>query len=273
MNHGSIQRASSKRRRGIGLGILASALACLIVLSCVGTPFGSRKSETVQQSNKLPESVNGVKDIRLNFVPSPASRVELQGTTSINSWSSKSTDIHGKVVLDTDLPALNAFFDRIQSAVPADENHIQPNLLTLSVHSPAIAEISVPILSLHGDSAAMDRDMQNALKAAQHPAIEYIFQQVQQASLQWDPQNHQTILKLSVMGKLNMAGTDKPITMDVFIQRDSHGHFIVHAQTSLLMTDFGVTPPGALFGLIKADDKVSVIFDLDLVLKKSPALN
>jgi hypothetical protein len=271
MNECPIQRGSGKRRRGIGVGLWACALACLIILACVGTPFVSRKSGSDQQLPQSPESAVGVKDARLNFVPVPASQVELQGNASIGSWNSKSTDIHGKVILDTDASALNALFDRIQSAVPGDENRIQPNLLTLSVLSPAIAEISVPVMSLRGDSAGMDRDMQSALKAPQHPAIEYVFQQVQQASLQWDPQSHQTALKLSAIGKLNMAGADKPITMDVILKRDSREHFIVHAQTSLLMTDFGVTPPGALFGLIKAEDKVNVIFDLDLVLADHPS--
>jgi hypothetical protein len=32
------------------------------------------------------------------------------------------------------------------------------------------------------------------------------------------------------------------------------------------MTNFGVTPPSALFGLIQAKNSMSVIFDLDFVL-------
>jgi polyisoprenoid-binding protein YceI len=209
--------------------------------------------------------VTGVQGSQFDFVPDSASRVELQGTTNISSWSSKSSDIHGSVVLDTNAAELSALFNRIQFAAPDDANPINPDLLKISFRSPVIAEISVPILSLHGDSAGMDRDMQNALKAAQHPAIEYTFQQVQQASLQWDSPDHPPGLNLSVVGKLSVAGVWRTITMDVIVKRDSRGHFIARAQTTILMTDFGVTPPVALLGLIKAADKVDVIFDLDLV--------
>ena len=98
--------------------------------------------------------------------------------------------------------------------------------------------------------------MQNALKASQHPSIEYAFQHLQQAALQWNPPNHQARLKLNVIGKLKMAGVERPITMEVIVWRDSRGNVVAHSQAALLMTDFGVTPPGALFGLIKANDHV-----------------
>lgn len=60
------------------------------------------------------------------------------------------------------------------------------------------------------------------------------------------------------------------MSMDVIVTRASPGHFVAYAQTDLLMTDFGVTPPVALFGLIKGGDKVRVIFDLGLVLADHP---
>ena len=102
--------------------------------------------------------------------------------------------------------------------------------------------------------------MQNALKAGRFPTIEYVFQKVAQAAMQWNPQRRQADLKLSVVGKLNMAGMERPITMDVIVKRDSRRHFLAHAQTALLMTDFGVTPPGTLFsGAIKASDRVLVV--------------
>ena len=37
------------------------------------------------------------------------------------------------------------------------------------------------------------------------------------------------------------------------------------------MSDFNITPPVALFGLIKAGESVRVVFDLNLVLKPNSA--
>ena len=103
--------------------------------------------------------------------------------------------------------------------------------------------------------------------------IEFVFQNLQQATVQQDPPNHEAELKLSVAGTLHMAGVERPITMDVIVRRDSRRHFLAHAQTTMLMSDFGVTPPVALFGLIKRGDQVLVIFDLDLApgMARSPS--
>ena len=185
---------------------------------------------------------------------------------TIGPWTSKSADIHGQVLLEADATALNAILTA-SNLLPSDLDHLQPDLPTLSVHTPPIARRSpVPVASMHGDSSAMDRDMRNALKALEHPAIEYVFTQLQHVALQWDPGTHQTNLKLNIVGKLNMAGTKRPITMDMIVSRDSSRHFIAHAQISLLMTDFGMTPPQALFGLIRASEQVLANIDLDFVL-------
>jgi hypothetical protein len=266
MSHYAVQRALRNLRRGFGWRLWVFALASLIALACAETSFGPEKPPPDQQAYKSPEPGVGIPSAQLNFVPTASSRVELQGTATIGSWKSRSTDIHGAVALDADPTAFNALFDRIQSLVPDDKAPIPANLLMLSVGSPPIGDISVPVMSLHGDSSGMDHDLQNALGVSQYPSIEYVFEKLEHSTLQWDPQDRQWCLKLQMLGKLKMAGVGRLIIMDVIVRRDSHRHFLAHAQTALLMSDFGVTRPGALFGLIKASDKVVVVFDLDLVL-------
>jgi len=270
MKHRAVQRLAGKLRRGFGWRLCAFALAGLIVDACAGTLFGPRKPLTGPQSYQSPQLAVVIQAGELNFIPAPGSGVELQGKSTLGSWKSRSTDIHGKIVLDADATALNAIFDRIQSAAPHDKDHAQPNLPTLTVRNPPIGDILVPVMSLHGDSGGMDRDMQSALNVKQHPSIEFVFQQLQQTASQWNSQNTQASLKLRIVGTLYMAGVGRPITMDVIVKRDSRGHFLAHAQTALLMTDFGMTPPGALLGLIKANDQVLVVFDLDLILVDHP---
>jgi hypothetical protein len=265
MSRSAVQRAAGSLRRRFRWSWWALTSAGLIVLACAESSFGPQKSQPNQRSDESPKPAVVVQDAGLNFIPSLGSSVELQGKATIGSWSSRSTDIHGQVILNVDAKALSALFDRIESAVPNHESGVQPDLPTLSLHSPPIGDISVPVMSLHGDSAGMDRDMQNALNVRQHPSIEYVFERLQQATLQWNPQNHQAELKLRIVGKLDMAGVGRPITMDMIVKRDSRGHFLAHAQTALLMTDFGMTPPGTFFGLIKVNDHVLAVFDVDLV--------
>jgi YceI-like domain len=253
-------------RRGLGWKLWAFALPGFIVLACAGTSPGPRQCQPAQQAEETPKAPVAIQSAESNFTPASGSQVELQGTATIGSWKSQSTDIQGKVVLETDATALNDLFDRIQSALPNESINLQLNLPARSAGGPAIAEISVPVMSLHGDSGGMDRDMQDALKVGGYPSIEYLFQELKQAELQWDSPGHPAGLKLRVLGTLIMAGAGRPITMDVIVTRDSRRHFLAHAQTELSMTDFGVTPPRALFGLIKANERVVVVFDVDFVL-------
>jgi hypothetical protein len=266
MSRCGIKGTGSGLRRRLGWKVWAVASTGLIILACAETSSGPSNSPPDARSNNSPGSAIRVPGNQLEFIPVTDSHVELQGMTTVGSWGSRSSDIHAQIVLDTDAKTLKELFDHIQSVRPGEDQGGQAILPTFTGRSAPVGDISVPVKSLHGDSSAMDRDMQNALKAAQYPSIEYVFHYLQQSALQWDPRNHQASLNLRMLGTLTMAGVGRPIAMDVIVRRDSRGNFIAHAQTALLMTDFGVTPPGALFDLIKAEDRVVVVFDLVLVL-------
>ncbi len=207
----------------------------------------------------------GVRGGQLQYIPASDSHAELQGTATIGSWRSDSDDIHGQVILHADAGALDALFDRIQAPASNAQSGGRLLPLTFPVHGPPIGDISLPAMSLRGGSSGMDRDMHNALKAAQHPVIEFVYQQLRQATVQWGGPDRLGRLNLRIVGTLAMAGVVRPVAMDLIVSRDAQRHIHVQAQTLLLMSDFGVTPPVALFGLIKADNQVRVIFDLDLV--------
>ena len=50
----------------------------------------------------------------------------------------------------------------------------------------------------------------------------------------------------------------------VVAERVARDRFRLRARLPLRMTDFGVTPPTALFGMVKAKDDLVVTFDLYL---------
>jgi YceI-like domain len=208
---------------------------------------------------------------KLDFVLSPASRVELRGTTNISSWRSWSGDVKGTVVLKTDPAALHALFSRLQTAAQEGPKTVQDVAMSLPVDGKPIAELTVPVMSLHGDSNGMEHDLHHALKAAQHPDIHYVFQQVQSVQAEWDSQDRQPGIRVRLTGTLSMAGVRQPITMTMLIRRNAAGHFLAHAQIALLMSDFGVTPPTAFFGLIRASNEVTAIFNLHLVEERPAA--
>ena len=52
--------------------------------------------------------------------------------------------------------------------------------------------------------------------------------------------------------------------MQISAQRVSRTTFRVRAELPLRMTDFGIKPPSALFGAIRAKNSLTVRFDLTL---------
>ena len=265
MNRGvSLILANQSVRRFVWMR-RALALTCLALWACVASSSGTGTPKPPPDSplNASPAIAAEVPSGALEFVPASDSRAELQGDTTIGPWSSSSTDIQGKFIVNVDAKVLDALFDHIQADSNKPSSDDPP--LALAVRSSPIADISVPVKSLQGSSGGMDRDMQHALKADQYPSIEYVYSQLQQATVQIDSKSGRPSVNLRLAGTLAMAGAVRPISMDVIITRTSPGHFRAHAQTSMKMTDFGVTPPVALFGLIKAGDDVNVDFDLDLV--------
>jgi len=195
------------------------------------------------------------------------SEVILQGTTSVGSWSSQSSQALAQIVLSVDASAVPALFDQLQAGkLSTDQLRLFPGRL-------GIAELSVPVMSLQGDSQGMDHDMQSALKAGQYPSIQYRLEKVQDAQVRQDPTNGKPELVLYVLGALTVAGVQQTLVTDLTIQRDAGGHYLVAAQNPIAMTNFGVTAPTALFGLIRARDVLSVIFSLDFSQADVPSTN
>lgn len=259
MNRFGIHHRLGQAGRKTGSTMRILALAFIALGACVinaSHPQAFRSNAGSVASPPQPARVLGDE---LQFVPGPGSRAELQGSTSVGSWTSRSTDIQGQILLSTQADAIEDLFDRIHNVDPTPA-------LDLPLRAAPIAKISVPVDSLHGDSAGMDHDMRQALKAGEHPFIQFDYQRVERATVISDPANHQSELKLRVSGNLTLAGVTRPIAMDAIVRRDSRRHFRAEAQATLMMSDFGVTPPVALFGLIKAGDKVHVVFELALGL-------
>jgi hypothetical protein len=269
MIRGDTQHVIRKLRRRSGWAPQVALLACLALGACVASWSALEKCQPALPAATSPGIAIGNSD-ELEFIPASGSQVELQGTSTIGPWKSSSSDIHGQVILYTDETQLEELFDRIEAAAANAQGSTNPPPISLPVRAPPVADISVPVMSLRGDSIGMEHDMQKALNAAEHPVIEYALHNVQQAAVQQGSRDHAAELKLSVAGTLHMAGSERPVTMDVIVRRESRGQFLAQARATMLMSDFGVAPPVALFGLIKGGNQVQVVFDLDLVLKHGP---
>lgn len=108
-----------------------------------------------------------------------------------------------------------------------------------------------------GRSTIMDRLMHDALKVKEHPTISYELTKAERGAA---GTNGSTTLNTT--GKLTLAGTTKTIQMPVKAVRQADGKIRFTGSYPLKMSDYGITPPTAMFGALRTADDVTVHFDV-----------
>ena len=167
-------------------------------------------------------------------------RVVVDGTSNVHAYSASTTSL--KVA-------------RLQLAgTPAAE------LLDYVVEPGNLAgfDVVIPAASLTSPRDGVDKNMHKALKASQHPDIEFRLRELvarNTAATGATP--------LGATGTLLIAGVERSITLDLVARRVG-ATLTVTGATELLMTDFGISPPRAMLGMLKTDPKVTIRFELVL---------
>ena len=120
----------------------------------------------------------------------------------------------------------------------------------------------VPINNLDCDNRRMNKDLRAALQADVFPEIRL---DVFRIEMPWDvagdaEKNGRP--RVTLYGTMSLAGSSREVTIRLTSWLDDMKR--LHGQGSLevRMTDFGVEPPTALFGLVKAHDDILIRFHL-----------
>ena len=123
------------------------------------------------------------------------------------------------------------------------------------VQKPALLEafeISIPAVSLKSTKDGIDKNMHKALKTDKFADITFRMKSLEARGT-----------GVRALGTLTIAGVSKEVVLDLAAKR-SGSNLSVVGEIPLLMTDYGVTPPKAMMGMMKTDPKV--VIKLDLVL-------
>ncbi len=102
----------------------------------------------------------------------------------------------------------------------------------------------------------MDNTMSNALKADDYPTIT-----LTSLSFKFISENNGTI-KYSGIGTFKIAGVSKSISITTIYKKLQNGNFEVSGSFDILMTDYGIEPPTALFGSLQTADKVNISYKI-----------
>ena len=181
----------------------------------------------------------------------------MAGSATIGSWDCVGQQAQAELAPGASAAALLAVIERVE----ADASLAGDDLELELARTPA-ASLAVRIDALGCGNAAMERDMHDALKAEDHPQILYTLTQVHGVSVQREGDEAAPVFVLDTAGELSLAGEARAVKMAVHVRRAGEHRLAVLGSKELNMRDFGVEPPTALLGLIRANPNVEVVFDL-----------
>ena len=164
-----------------------------------------------------------------------SARVSIAGTSNIHEYTASTT-------------AVRVTHVQLSSAV------IGPNFWDEIVKPGALQafEIAIPAATLSSPKEGLDKNMHKALMVKEHADITFRLKRL-------EPRPG-SAGALRAVGVLQIAGIEREVALDITAVRNDSG-LAVQGRLQLLMTDFGITPPKAMLGMLKTDPKVTVSFE------------
>lgn len=124
-------------------------------------------------------------------------------------------------------------------------------------------KLYLPVSLFDCKNRKMDRDLQKALKAEQYPTVD-----LELTNLHINQTNlnllHDQWAMATAKVNITLAGVTKTQFVKVKVKRADSATLQIDGTKSLRMTDFEITPPEVLFGMIKVNDLITLHFDLNV---------
>jgi len=158
------------------------------------------------------------------------SRLWIEGSSNVNKFDCIAHNYDGEAVLN----------ESSESTAAEDE---------LSI------EVNIDVEGFDCGKRKMNNDMKDALKADQYPNIKFIYKSA-------EPVPDSSEGDYIIYGELTVAGVSKEISFIADGDVAENGEMRARGSKKIFMTDYNIEPPTGLFGLIKADDELTVHFDL-----------
>jgi hypothetical protein len=177
------------------------------------------------------------------YEPAPGeSHVQIDGTSNLHDWSIKGTVIDGYIDVNE-----TCRFNLAMEKLP-DVGKVKVSLKT---------HVEIPVKSLKSGHSGMDDNTYKALRSRQYPKIIYDMEKVSVKTL---PKLPNLTAEFDTVGRLSIAGVTRTLTIPVTVKALEDQQFEISGSTTMKMTDFGVTPPTAIFGLLRTGDQITIHF-------------
>lgn len=170
----------------------------------------------------------------------PESKLWVDGTSTVRSYSCKATTMRGSV-------------QSAEAGATLEMAQLRKAVRTV--------EVAVPVQGLECGNGTMNGHLRKALKAEENPTVKF---ELSQYDLVAGGGSEGAV---TLKGRLVIAGQEKPVTIQADLSTDAAGTLRVKGSKELLMSEYGVKAPTLMMGTLKVRDRVVVNFDV--VLKQS----
>jgi polyisoprenoid-binding protein YceI len=161
-----------------------------------------------------------------------SAKVSLAGTSNIHEFTASTTEV------------------RVTRVALA--NGVSGVALLAAVLNPGAVEafeIAIRSASLTSPKEGIDKNMHKALKAAEFKDITFRLLRLEATPA------------LRAAGMLKIAGVEREVAFDLKTTA-TPAALTVTGTVPLVMTDYGITPPKAMLGMLKTDPKITVTFEV-----------
>lgn len=160
------------------------------------------------------------------YTVQPGSRFWIEGTSTVGGYTCRARRVEGEAT--------------VASATPLTGR----------------ATLSAEVRSFDCGQPQMNRDFVRALRADRQPRVLLTVERVDVG------EGVNGVFPVTATGTLRLAGVERAVAFRSTAQALAHGQVRITGQYALKMTDFDVTPPTGLMGLVRAHDRVLARFDV-----------
>jgi polyisoprenoid-binding protein YceI len=178
--------------------------------------------------------VSADRPVKDAYILSKNYEVTIDGTSNLRDWQEKVGDVTGDL-----------------TAVVNEDGSVALSSI----------RIQMKVLSIKSDMGrVMDNKTYEALKAPAHPEILFTVSAPMRLVQVRDCQT-----AIQVKGQLALAGICNPVTMLVKTFEIRQGILSFQGSQRINMSDYGVKPPSALFGTMRADPEITIRFNTNFI--------
>lgn len=180
----------------------------------------------------------------------PESRLWIDGTSTVNRFTCKAGEIDG------------------YGSIPSP-------IATIALGARAAraeAQLTVPVATFDCGDRRMNRDFRAAMQAEEHPEIVFTLDDAELLPAKSEAAIASGGRRVRATGWLSIAGVRRHVEAELTAERLADGRLYAVGDLPLRMTDFGIRPPTALMGLVRAHDDIVVRVNL-LAAEATPRMN